>query len=62
MANHGILPHDGKNIPLKFLGEALVDSFNFSRSLVKDTVNNVAKLYGRERIDLRFEFIILDFN
>lgn len=62
MANHGILPHDGKNIPLKFLGEALVDSFNFSPSLVRDTVNSVAKLYGRERISLRFEFIIPDFN
>jgi hypothetical protein len=52
MANHGILPHDGKNIPLKFLGEAMVDSFNFSPTLVRDTINNVSGLYGRDRISL----------
>jgi hypothetical protein len=62
MANHGILPHNGKNIPLKFLGQAMVDSFNFSPSLVRDTTNSVAKLYGRDHIDLRFELIILDLN
>jgi len=52
MANHGILPHDGKNIPLKALGEAMVGSFNFSPTLVKDTVQSVAGLYGRDHIDL----------
>lgn len=52
MANHGILPHDGKNIKLKALGDAMVASFNFSPSLVKDTVNSVSGLYGRDHIDL----------
>lgn len=53
MANHGILPHDGKNIKLADLGTAMVDSFNFSPSLVKDTVGSVQKLYGRDTIHLR---------
>jgi hypothetical protein len=53
MANHGILPHNGKDIPLKRLGEAMVDSFNFSPTLVKDTIGNVATLYGRDHISLR---------
>lgn len=54
MANHGILPHDGKNIKLTVLGEAMVSSFNFSPSLVKDTVGSVAGLYGRDHIDLGY--------
>jgi len=52
MANHNILPHDGKNIPLKALGDALIDCFNFSPTLVKDTVDSVAGLYGRDHICL----------
>lgn len=52
MANHGILPHDGKNIKLTDLGEAMVNSFNFSPSLVKDTIGTVAKQYDSDTIDL----------
>ncbi|KAF8323786.1 Cloroperoxidase [Clavulina sp. PMI_390] len=52
MANHGILPHDGKKIQLKDLGVAMVDSFNFSPTLVEDTINSVAGLYGRDFLDL----------
>lgn len=52
MANHGILPHDGKNIKLEKLGVAMVESFNFSPSLVKDTIGSVANLYGRDWIHL----------
>jgi hypothetical protein len=52
MANHGILPHDGRNISMKLLDQALVDTFNFSYTLTKDTTDSIKGLFGRETIDL----------
>jgi len=52
MANHGILPHDGRNITMDILHRALVDTFNFSTTLTKDTTDSIEGLFGRKTIDL----------
>ncbi|KAF9516099.1 hypothetical protein BS47DRAFT_1327600 [Hydnum rufescens UP504] len=52
MANHGILPHDGRNISMKVLRSALEDTFNFSPSLTRNTTDSLVRLYGRDTIDL----------
>lgn len=52
MANHGILPHDGKNITMAELEKALQTTFNFSPSLTKATAGSIAKTFGRNAIDL----------
>ena len=52
MANHGILPHDGRRVSMDVLCRALVDTFNFSYTLAKDTTDSVQGLFGRDTIDL----------
>jgi len=52
MANHGILPRDGKNITMPFLVEKLVKTWNLSPTFCWDTCNAVVKLYRKDVIDL----------
>jgi len=52
MANHGILPRDGRNISMKVLRSALEDTFNFSPTLTRNTTDSLVRLYGRDTIDL----------
>lgn len=54
MANHGILPHSGRNITMAQLEKALQTTFNFSPSLTKATVASISKMYGRDTIDLDY--------
>jgi len=52
MANHGILPHDGRSISMKTLNQALQDTFNFSPTLCRNTTDSLVSLFGRDTIDL----------
>ena len=56
MANHGILPRDGKNITMPFLVEKLVKTWNASPTFCWDSCNAVVKLYKKDVIDLRYDF------
>ncbi|KAF9516617.1 hypothetical protein BS47DRAFT_1380992 [Hydnum rufescens UP504] len=52
LANHGILPRDGRNITKEMFQKALEDAFNFSPTLTRNTTNTVEALYGHSVIDL----------
>ncbi|KAJ7594379.1 Chloroperoxidase [Mycena floridula] len=56
MANHGILPRDGKNFSFKELNEAVRNTYNFSPSFCFFVPNFAAKMlkkdYSKDRIDL----------
>jgi len=52
MANHGILPRDGRNITSAMFQKALEDTFNFAPSLTRNTTNSIEGLYGRAKFDL----------
>lgn len=56
MANHGILPHDGKNITFKELNETVRQTFNFAASFCFFVPNFSARFlnrsYSRDRFDL----------
>lgn len=47
MANHGILPRDGKNIPFPSIISKVHQTYNFSETFVYFTSNYVAHLLGR---------------
>jgi len=52
LANHGILPRDGRNITMEMFQKALQDSYNFSPTLTRNTTNAVTSLFGKTKIDL----------
>ncbi|KAF8313782.1 Cloroperoxidase [Clavulina sp. PMI_390] len=52
LANHGILPHDGKNISMNILRPALQKAVNSSYTLTLSTANAVTQLWGKDTIDL----------
>jgi len=56
MANHGILPHDGKNIQFKDMGRAIRTTYNFSPSFCYFVPHFAAgfldKDYNKDSIDL----------
>jgi hypothetical protein len=56
MANHGILPHDGKNITFKELDTKVRQTFNFASSFCFFVPNFAArflnKSYSKDRFDL----------
>lgn len=56
MANHGILPHDGKNITFTELNKKVRETFNFAASFCFFVPNFSAryleKSYGKDRFDL----------
>ena len=58
MANHGILPRDGKNITMPFLVEKLEKTWNLSPTFCRDTCNAVVKLCKKEAIDLGYDPIL----
>ncbi|KAF5350437.1 hypothetical protein D9756_008662 [Leucocoprinus leucothites] len=56
MANHGILPHDGKNIQFKEMGRLIRTTYNFSPSFCYFVPNFAAKMlhkdYNKDTFDL----------
>ncbi|KAF8816280.1 Cloroperoxidase [Phlegmacium glaucopus] len=56
MANHGILPHDGKNITFKELNAKIRTTFNFAPSFCFFVPNFAARMlkksYGKDTFDL----------
>ncbi|KAF8343774.1 Chloroperoxidase [Cantharellus anzutake] len=52
MANHGILPHNGRKITFPELEKALQETWNFSPTLCKSTSDSLRSLFGRDFIDL----------
>ncbi|KAJ3560884.1 heme-thiolate peroxidase [Leucocoprinus birnbaumii] len=56
MANHGILPHDGKNIQFKEIGRAVRATYNFSSTFCYFVPHYAAEMlkksYSKDRIDL----------
>jgi Peroxidase, family 2 len=52
MANHGILPRDGRNITKGMFNKALEDTWNFAPTLTRNTTNAAANLFGRSTLDL----------
>jgi hypothetical protein len=56
MANHGILPRDGKNISFKDVSAKIYNTYNFSHSYCFFVTNFAAKMlkknYGKDAFDL----------
>ncbi|KAJ3827893.1 Chloroperoxidase [Lentinula raphanica] len=56
MANHGILPHDGKNISFKLMNETVRSTYNFAPSFCYFVPNYIAgilkKDYSKDTFDL----------
>ncbi|CAK3899776.1 Cloroperoxidase [Lecanosticta acicola] len=56
MANHGILPHDGKNISFKEMNQKIRETFNFAASFCFFVPNFSArflnKSYSKDKFDL----------
>ncbi|KAF8338995.1 Chloroperoxidase [Cantharellus anzutake] len=52
MANHGIIPRNGRNIELSSLAEALEKTWNLGAPFCRDTCNSVGKLFKKDAIDL----------
>ncbi|CZT18549.1 uncharacterized protein RCC_04393 [Ramularia collo-cygni] len=56
MANHGILPHDGKNIPFKTLNQKVRQTFNFAPSFCffvpKFAADFLERSYWKDTFDL----------
>jgi len=48
MANHGILPRDGKNIQFKEMGRLIRATYNFSPSFCYFVPNYAAKMLGKD--------------
>jgi len=55
LANHGILPHDGRNITFKELGRTVKQYYNVSSSLSYFTCNNLADTLKRNYTTDRFD-------
>ena len=47
MANHGILPRDGKNIPFKDISKAVKEVYNFSATFSWFVPHYAAQMLGR---------------
>jgi hypothetical protein len=56
MANHGILPHDGKDISFVTMNETIRSTYNFSPSFCYFVPNYIAKIlkkdYSKDKFDL----------
>jgi len=51
MANHGILPRDGKNITFKELGDRIHETYNFAGPFCYFVPNYIAQILTRTRAD-----------
>ncbi|KAF8498913.1 Chloroperoxidase [Hysterangium stoloniferum] len=47
LCNHGLLPHNGRNITFKEMGDAAVKYYNFSPSFAKFVANYIRNVLGR---------------
>ncbi|KAF8313788.1 Cloroperoxidase [Clavulina sp. PMI_390] len=52
LANHSILPHDGKNISMDVLRPALQKALNTSYTITLNVANGAVQLLGKDVIDL----------
>lgn len=52
MANHGILPRNGRNISMKLLRETIGTTLNFSPTMTLQTTQGVESLFKKSVIDL----------
>jgi len=60
MANHGILPHSGKNIPFKSLADSVQHSFNFAPTFCFFLPNYAATFLKRDFHKDTFDLSELD--
>ncbi|KAL1707752.1 Chloroperoxidase [Schizophyllum commune] len=62
MANHGILPHDGKNITFSEMGDKINATYNFAPSFCYFVPNFAAKMLGRNYKKHTFNLADLDLH
>lgn len=62
MANHGILPHDGKNITFKELNQKVRQTFNFAASFCFFVPNFSARFLNRSYSNDRFDLADLNLH
>ncbi|KAI5899704.1 Cloroperoxidase [Schizophyllum commune H4-8] len=62
MANHGILPHDGKNITFTEMGEKIHSTYNFAPSFCYFVPNFAANMLGRSYARHTFDLADLDLH
>lgn len=62
MANHGILPHDGKNITFRELNETVRQTFNFAASFCFFVPNFSARFLERSYASDRFDLADLSLH
>lgn len=62
MANHGILPHDGKNITFKQLNETIRQTFNFASSFCFFVPNFSARFLNKSYFNDRFDLADLNLH
>lgn len=62
MANHGILPHDGKNITFQELNETVRQTFNFAASFCFFVPNFSARFLNRSYASDRFDLADLSLH
>ncbi|THH29028.1 heme-thiolate peroxidase [Antrodiella citrinella] len=60
MANHGILPHDGRNITFRELNTAVRTTYNFAPSFCYFVPNHMAGILDRNYWSDRFDLADLD--
>ncbi|KAF9531052.1 heme-thiolate peroxidase [Crepidotus variabilis] len=62
MANHGILPHDGKNIKFTELGSLIRTTYNFAPSFCYFVPNYAANMLNRSYSKDSFDLVDLDLH
>ncbi|KAL1756045.1 Chloroperoxidase [Schizophyllum commune] len=62
MANHGILPHDGKNITFSEMGDKIHSTYNFAPSFCYFVPNFAANMLGRSYKKHTFNLSDLDLH
>ncbi|KAI0073601.1 Cloroperoxidase [Panus rudis PR-1116 ss-1] len=60
MANHGILPHDGKNISFRELNDAIRKTYNFAPTFCFFVPNNIATILTRNYWTDKFDLSDID--
>ncbi|KAG2017415.1 hypothetical protein CC2G_006925 [Coprinopsis cinerea AmutBmut pab1-1] len=62
MANHGILPHDGKNIKFSEMGDKIRETYNFAPSFCLFVPNYAATMLGKDFNKDTFDLQELDLH
>lgn len=60
LANHGILPHDGKNITFKHLNDVVRQTFNFAPSFCFFTPKFAAGFMNKSYFTDKFDLVELN--